>query len=296
MVSTFGQIRETMRLFFLFALILAGLIFFQIERLVKILNSAISGLSGISGKVTSVSSQVATVSADLANTSSSAASSLEETSASLADMASRARESNKVAENANNLTSEASDQASGGIQAMDKLNSSIELIKTSSDQTANIMKSIEEISFQTNLLALNAAVEAARAGDAGKGFAVVAEEVRSLAGRSSEAAQDTAGLIADSQESAGSGVKANAEVAAILQGIDKAVNKASAMMDEVNEASAEQSRGIDEIMLAVTNLNDITQNNASGSDQMATSGQELTAQCQELEGMVLVLEDLVAGK
>jgi len=143
---------------------------------------------------------------------------------------------------------------------------------------------------------LNAAVEAARAGDVGKGFAVVAEEVRNLAGRSSEAAQNTAGLITASQENAGSGVKENGEVATILQSIDQTVNAAANMIHEVNAASSEQTRGIDEIMKAVDQLNNITQNNASGSDQMATSGQELSAQCEELEGMVVILEDLVAGR
>jgi len=276
--------------------LLGALIYFQVQRILKVLNSSIFNLSGISSRITSASNQVTTTSVDLANTSSSAASSLEETSASLSDMASRVRKSNQVADNANNLTTEASHQAAEGLEAMNRLSTSIERIKTSSDQTAQIMKTIDEISFQTNLLALNAAVEAARAGDVGKGFAVVAEEVRNLAGRSSEAAQNTAGLITASQENAGSGVKENGEVATILQSIDQTVNAAANMIHEVNAANSEQTRGIDEIMKAVDQLNNITQNNASGSDQMATSGQELSAQCEELEGMVVILEDLVAGR
>ena len=124
-------------------------------------------------------------------------------------------------EQANDLAGEASNSASKGAHAMDDMSSAINEIKKSSDETAKIIKVIDEIAFQTNLLALNAAVEAARAGEAGKGFAVVAEEVRNLAQRSAEAAKNTSSLIEGSQKNSDNGVRVTEELVAILNRLDK---------------------------------------------------------------------------
>lgn len=277
-------------------LLLGGLMYVNVQRLTNVLNTSISNLTSIASRITSASDQVSSSSNRLADTSGSAAAHLEETSASLTQMASIVGKSNDIAENANNLATEACAQATEGLSAMERMSSSIERIKTSSDSTADIMKTIDEIAFQTNLLALNAAVEAARAGEVGKGFAVVADEVRSLAGRSSNASHDTAGLIASSQESANNGVKVNDEVAEILQNINKAIGDASRMMNEVNTSSSEQTQGINETLIAVNSLSDLTQNNAASSEEIAATGNELLGQCRELKGIVDVLEDLVAGR
>ena len=126
---------------------------------------------------------------------------------------------------------------------MEKMKKAIEKIKTSSDETSKIVKTIDEIAFQTNLLALNAAVEAARAGDAGKGFAVVAEEVRSLAQRSAEAAKTTAQMIEESVQNSVSGVKITEEVAAILGEITTGSEKVSSLVSEIASATTEQAQG-----------------------------------------------------
>ncbi|HBA83439.1 MAG TPA: hypothetical protein DCZ95_05020, partial [Verrucomicrobia bacterium] len=166
----------------------------------------IDGLSAGSEQVTSASSQVSSASQQLAQGASEQASSLEETSASLEEMASMTRQNADNATQANNIAREASSLAVGGVEAMTRMIGAIDKIKKSSDETAKIIKTIDEIAFQTNLLALNAAVEAARAGEAGKGFAVVAEEVRNLARRSAEAAKNTADLIEGAQKNSEQGV------------------------------------------------------------------------------------------
>src|SRR6185295_12799038 len=127
-------------------------------------------------------------------------------SASLEELSSMTKQNSENARQANGMAGEARDAAEGSKGAMDRMGSAIGKIKQSADQTARIIKTIDEIAFQTKLLALNAAVEAARAGDAGKGFAVVAEEVRNLARRSAEAAKSTASLIEESQKNADRGV------------------------------------------------------------------------------------------
>ena len=170
------------------------------------INRVIGTLTTGSGQVEAAATQVSSASQSMAQGASEQASSLEETSASLEEMASMTKQNADGARQANSMASDARDAAERGCAAMKRMEAAIGDIKQSADQTAKIIKTIDEIAFQTNLLALNAAVEAARAGDAGKGFAVVAEEVRNLAQRSAEAAKNTSVLIEGSQANADNGV------------------------------------------------------------------------------------------
>jgi methyl-accepting chemotaxis protein len=170
------------------------------------------------------------------------------------------------------------------------MSQAIEKIKASSDETAKIIKTIDEIAFQTNLLALNAAVEAARAGEAGMGFAVVADEVRNLAQRSAEAAKNTAYLIEESKANSENGVAVSKEVAVILNDIAQAAKKVKQLVSEVSAASEEQAQGIAQVNMAVTQMDQVTQASAASAEETASASEELSSQAQELNQMV---DDLV---
>ncbi len=178
---------------------------------------------------------------------------------------------------------------------MSRMSEAIGEIKRSSDETAKIVKTIDEIAFQTNLLALNAAVEAARAGDAGKGFAVVAEEVRNLAMRSAEAAKDTSALIEGSQKNADNGVTVTEEAAKSLREITDNIQKVAQLVGEVTAASNEQSEGIDQINTAVAQLDKVTQSSAANAEESASASEEMSGQAQELKAAVGTLVALVGG-
>ena len=253
---------------------------------VQNLHDGLSQVAVGSEQVASASGQIASSSQSLAQGASEQASSLQEVSSSIQEMASMTKQNTSNAEEARGMADGAKSGAETGVNSMRRMSEAIDKIKASSDETAKIVKTIDEIAFQTNLLALNAAVEAARAGDAGKGFAVVAEEVRNLAMRSAEAAKNTANLIEGSVKNAEEGVAVNQEVMKNLQDINAQVNKVSEVMSEIAAASNEQTQGIEQINQAVGQMDQVTQQNAATSEESASAAQELTSQAAEMKRMV----------
>jgi methyl-accepting chemotaxis protein len=210
-------------------------------------------------------------------------------------MSSMTKQNAGNAQQASTLMGESNQLVSQGQESMGRLSSAIQEIKKSSDETAKIVKTIDEIAFQTNLLALNAAVEAARAGDAGKGFAVVAEEVRNLAQRAGEAARNTATLIEGSVKNAENVVGVAGETAKSLEEITTSSQKVSSLVNGIAAASSEQSQGIDQVSTAVGQMDQVTQQNAANAEESASASEELNAQAEQLKGMVSELIALVRG-
>jgi methyl-accepting chemotaxis protein len=237
-------------------------------------------------QVASASVQVSTGGQSLSQGASEQASSLEEISSNLQEMSSMTKQNAIYAREAKGVAEHARSSADKGVESMSRMSSAINQIKSSSDSTAKIVKTIDEIAFQTNLLALNAAVEAARAGDAGKGFAVVAEEVRNLAMRSAEAAKNTANLIEDAVKNSENGVAINAEVLKNFQEISERTNKVSQVVAEIAVASDQQDQGLSQVNKAVEQLNQVTQQNAANAEESASAAEEMSSQSEEMRSMV----------
>ena len=255
----------------------------------------IAGMTTSAAEVNSAAGQVATSASGLASGASQQASSLEETSASLEEMAAMTTQNAENASQANVMVGHTRDAAERANAAMGRMGSAIERIKHSSDETAKIIKTIDEIAFQTNLLALNAAVEAARAGEAGKGFAVVAEEVRSLAQRSADASRTTAGMIEESRQRAGQGVVASRDVAAALASITGSIDKVTQLVAEVASASREQAQGIVQVNQAVSQMDQVTQRMAASTEEAASTSEQLAAQADELMSLAATVDAVVSG-
>ncbi len=242
------------------------------------LSIAAESLTASSVQTAAASNEIASGSQSLAQGASEQAASLEETSSSLEEMSSMTRRNADSAKEAERLAGTARQSAGRGSESMTKMNEAIARIRGSADETAKIIKTIDEIAFQTNLLALNAAVEAARAGEAGKGFAVVAEEVRTLAMRSAEAAKETSRMIEQSVEASHDGESTATEVAAALNEINDNVGKAGGLIEEISAASQEQAQGIEQVSRAVQQMDQVTQQNAANAEESAAASQELSRQ------------------
>ncbi|MFP4052353.1 MAG: methyl-accepting chemotaxis protein [Phycisphaerae bacterium] len=271
------------------------LAFFITRSITGPIHRIISALTGGSEQVAAASGQVSSASQSLAQGASEQAASVEETSASVEEMSSMIKQNASNADEAKGLADSANSNAQRGSEAMTRMSNAIEDIKKSSDETAKIIKTIDEIAFQTNLLALNAAVEAARAGEAGKGFAVVAEEVRNLAMRSAEAARNTASMIETAVKNSDNGVTISQEVAESLNAIADGSRKVNDLVTEIAAASNEQAAGIEQISTAVTQMDQVTQSNAANAEESASASEELSAQAEELQTIVQELQSMVGG-
>jgi len=256
------------------------------ETIVSI-ETALAQVSDAVQQVSSASQQISASSQTLAEGSTEQAAGLEETSSSLEEMASMTKQNADNAQQANALATEARKAANNGTESMTRMSKAINDIQKSSDETAKIIKVIDEIAFQTNLLALNAAVEAARAGEAGKGFAVVAEEVRNLAMRSAEAAKNTANMIEESVKNSKNGVDIAGEVGKVLEEIVSGISKTSDLVSEIAAASSEQSQGIDQVNTAMAQMDKVTQQNAANAEESSSAAEELDSQAASLRDMVM---------
>ena len=266
------------------------------RQLSRILARVASGLEQGSVQVAAASTQVANASQDLARGSSTQASNLQQTSASLQEL------NGATSQNASRLRGalDAAEAVRGGTQegrdGMGRLSGTIGRIKESSDRSAQIVKTIDEIAFQTNLLALNAAVEAARAGEAGKGFAVVAEEVRNLAAGSAAAARSTQELIETSLARTAEGAQVSAELEAIMKDIVHSIQDTTGIISTVAQTARRQADELEQVNAAMARIDRITQTNAAGAEETASASEELSAMANDLRVVAADLVALVDGK
>ncbi|MEW6387516.1 MAG: methyl-accepting chemotaxis protein [Thermodesulfobacteriota bacterium] len=259
------------------------------------INRIITGLNEGADQVSSASAQVSAASQSLAQGASEQAAALEETSASLEEMAAMTRANADNANEANTLMTEAGRVVHQANQSMTDLIKSMKEVSAASEETAKIIKTIDEIAFQTNLLALNAAVEAARAGEAGAGFAVVADEVRNLAMRAAEAAKNTADLIEGTVGKVKEGSDLVGKTGEAFTQVSDSSTKMKELVAEIAAASAEQAQGVEQINKAVNEMDGVTQQVAANAEESASASQELTAQSEQMKGMVGELVAMVGG-
>jgi len=225
---------------------------------------------------------------DLSSRTEQQAASLEETAASMEQLTATVKQNAENARQASKLALTASETAQQGGRVVDGVVTTMKEIAGSSKKIADITSVIDGIAFQTNILALNAAVEAARAGEQGRGFAVVAGEVRSLAQRSAQAAKEIKGLIEDSVSRVNTGSVLVESAGETMSNIVSAVTRVTDIMGEIASASDEQSRGIDQVGLAVTEMDRVTQQNASLVEESAAAAAALEDQASHLKQAVSV--------
>lgn len=246
------------------------------------LGNMVEQIRNASSNVFSAVKEISEGNADLTIRTESQASSLEETASALSELTITVKQNANNATEATNLVNSVMDQASNGGKVVSNAVTAMEAINKSSKDIADIIGVIDEIAFQTNLLALNAAVEAARAGEQGRGFAVVASEVRNLAQRSATAAKEIKGLINESVDTVGEGRKLVSETGETFEELVQSVSNVVQMISEIDNASNEQATGLGQINQAVTDMDEIVQQNAALVEEVTASSKMLEGEAQEL--------------
>ncbi len=236
--------------------------------------------------IATASAEIASGNHDLSARTEQTSSNLQETAAAMEQFTSTIAQSASSAQQASSLAASATGVARRGGEVVTQVVATMDEINHSSKKIADIIGVIDGIAFQTNILALNAAVEAARAGEQGRGFAVVASEVRSLAGRSAEAAKEIKQLIGTSVEKVEAGSRLVQDAGTTMQDIVQSVQRVNDMIGEITAASTEQSSGISQVNQAVGNLDQMTQQNAALVEQSAAAAQSLREQAEQLAQVV----------
>ena len=240
--------------------------------------------------IATASSEIATGNSDLAHRTEETSSNLAATASSMDSLTQAVRLSSDNAHQAGSLAASASSVAQRGGEVVTQVVHTMQEIDASSKKIADIISVIDGIAFQTNILALNAAVEAARAGDQGRGFAVVASEVRSLAGRSAEAAREIKVLIGSSVDKVESGTQLVNDAGVTMQEIVQSVRRVADVIQEITAASSEQSGGIANVNQAIAHLDQMTQQNAALVEQSAAAAESLREQAAQLAQAVSVFK------
>ena len=292
------HVNSIVMLVLLIATLILGIVLCVIitHSIVAPISNAISGLSSSADQVTVASDEINSSAQGLSSGATEQAASLEEISSSLNEITAMTKQTADNVRNADTLIKESGIKMGVAVNSMGQLENAVNDIKKSSNDTAKILKDIDEIAFQTNLLALNAAVEAARAGEAGKGFAVVAEEVRNLAQRSAESAKKTAELIEASQAKSQVGVNLVGETSKSLDEVAENSKKVGMIISEITTAADEQARGISQVNSAIGSMDQVTQSNASSSEELAASSEELSSQALSMNDLVGELVGVIDGE
>ncbi|APW45537.1 methyl-accepting chemotaxis protein [Rhodoferax antarcticus] len=240
--------------------------------------------------IATASAEIAQGNHDLSSRTESQAAALEQTSASMEQLSDTVKQNAENARQANQLALNASSVAVQGGAVVSQVVDTMRGINDASRKIADIISVIDGIAFQTNILALNAAVEAARAGEQGRGFAVVASEVRSLAGRSADAAKEIKTLISASVERVEQGSALVDQAGSTMQDVVTSIKRVTDIMGEISAASTEQSQGVSQVGEAVSQMDEVTQQNAALVEQMAAAASSLKVQAQELVQTVAVFK------
>ncbi len=254
------------------------------------LSRIVGGVRQNAEGVATASAQIAQGNQDLSQRTEEQASALEETAASMEQLSSTVKQNADNARQANQLALSASTVAIKGGEVVSQVVETMKGINDSSKKIADIISVIDGIAFQTNILALNAAVEAARAGEQGRGFAVVASEVRSLAGRSADAAKEIKGLINASVERVEQGTALVDRAGATMTEVVNSIKRVTDIMGEISSASVEQSAGVAQVGEAITQMDQATQQNAALVEESAAAAESLKGQAQQLVSAVAVFK------
>jgi methyl-accepting chemotaxis protein len=252
------------------------------------MRATVASVQSSADSIQSASREIASGNQDLSTRTEQAASNLEETAASMEQLTSTVRQSADAARQANQLAASAAEIAVRGGQVVGQVVTTMDEINHSSKKISDIIGVIDGIAFQTNILALNAAVEAARAGEQGRGFAVVAGEVRNLAQRSAEAAKEIKNLIGASVDRVEAGSRLVADAGQTMSEIVGSVQRVSDIIGEITAAAGEQSDGIGQVNVAVTQLDQMTQQNAALVEESAAAAESLKDQASRLAEVIKI--------